>query len=168
MSETNKKMYTRICTRCNKPFNTSSIHKKTCHRCVPYNEDTNMYIRMCVKCGDEFESVNPNARYCQKCLKTMNIYQNEPREFTCKICGTKFTKRSRYAKYCDNCLEHATMNNKNICKDNEYFHNVYKGCIRPGSSIDEVAVAAKKAGMSYGKYVQKDYLIKTNNNKITR
>ena len=168
MPEPNKKIFTRVCIRCNKPFNTTSIHKRTCHECVPYNEETNKYIKICTKCGNEFESANSNARYCPECSKKLNVYQNEPREFTCEICGTKFIRRSTYAKYCDNCLKQAMKNNRNKCKNNEYFHDVYKGFIRPGSSIDEVAIAAKKAGMSYGKYVQKDYLIKTNNNKITR
>lgn len=39
------------------------------------------------------------------------------------------------------------------------------GFIRQGASLDEVCKAAKKAGMSYGKYVGLDYLQK---NKIKK
>jgi len=164
----NTKIFFRICKKCGSEFVTENRKKRTCYKCVPFDDDSKMYIHTCKICGAKFENNNQFTNYCDKCMKDRP--QLKLKEFKCVLCGKKFEMRSHYAKYCPECakmLNRGTTDDigkgrkkkKTDTKNAEFI-------IENTDTINDIAVAAAKVGMSYGEYVAKNYLIGINNNKI--
>ena len=69
----------------------------------------------------------------------------KPIDKTCVYCGKPFQSLSSRAKFC--CDEHRKLQNKVDCE------NIKNKKKLEGKSLTEVAKEARKAGMTYGRYV---------------
>ena len=161
------KIFLRTCKKCGTKFVTENKKKKTCYNCVPFNEKTKMYIHTCKTCGTKFEDNHQFTNYCDKCIKDRP--QIKLKKFNCVLCGKKFEAKSHYAKYCPDCSKMLNGRNANDLikrKKKKKIDTENGEFIAKNDTINDIAVAAYKAGMSYGNYVAKNYLIRINNNKI--
>ncbi len=73
----------------------------------------------------------------------------------CERCGKTFTPRGTVDKYCSDDCRYAVQKERSRTYNRNY--KAKKKAPKPEQkrSIGEIALAAKKAGMSYGEYVAK-------------
>lgn len=99
-------------------------------------------------CGKTFITDKNAKKYCsEKCYRMANRkkYIEKITEQTCAFCGKTFS-HSKKKKYCsDLCRQKA--NGRGLGKPRK------KG--KPSMTIEQVAVAARAEGLSYGQYVAK-------------
>ena len=108
-------------------------------------------IKNCLECGKEFETVNNRQKYCCEICRRKHGKIYDPlgeRIFKCQYCGKEFTSNQR-KKYC--CAEHGIKaNNKKR----------YKKKMHQSTSLSEVARLAREQGLTYGQYMQREYVKK--------
>ena len=109
-------------------------------------------MRECKHCGKVFDEGHTTRLYCSReCYDVVNrerakIKCNERIEKACEFCGTTFIK-TRYSRkiYCSEQCRKAVLKSEKITNNKKA---AYKG-----KSVVELAVEARKLGMSYGQYV---------------
>lgn len=122
----------------------------------------------CVKCGAFVEHpVNNQQKYCFTCSKAhQRKFRKLKQSVQCEICGEVFAPRVWNQKFCDKC--------RPLSKKKYYFETDYKNHTvhrKPvfesfekkknksaHRDVDKIALAASKAGMTYGQYVLKNGL----------
>ena len=123
----------------------------------------------CAKCGAFVKHpVNNQQKYCFTCSKAhqRKFKKLEKVSVQCDICGETFTPRVWNQKFCDKCRPLAK---KKYYFDTDYKnHSVHRKLVFESfekkknksiqRNVDKVALAASKAGMSYGMYVLKNGL----------
>jgi len=94
----------------------------------------------CLICNETFEAPN-GAKFCPTCRAAGRKI--------CTRCGTVFSSKGR-TRTCNACNTARMHEEKKEYAPREY---VKKHTPTDQKSLDEKAVAARKAGLSYGKYV---------------
>ena len=94
----------------------------------------------CLICNEMFEALN-GAKFCPECRAAGKKI--------CTRCGTVFSSKRR-TRTCNACNTARMHEEKKEYAPREY---VKKHIPKDQKSLDEKAVAARKAGLSYGKYV---------------
>ena len=94
----------------------------------------------CLICNETFEALN-GAKFCSACRAAGKKI--------CTRCGTVFSSKGR-TRTCNACNTARMHEEKKEYAPREY---VKKHIPKDQKSLDEKAVAARKAGLSYGKYV---------------
>ena len=76
------------------------------------------------------------------------------RILTCEMCGTDFETDKKYIKYCgDACAKEAQRRKAVERRAVAKTIKAVKNTIKRETTLTEIAVAAREAGMSYGQYV---------------
>lgn len=121
----------------------------------------------CVICGKKFIGASKSGKYCSSTCKQIGLKRvqaewREKRKITlkpikCKACGKKFTPINARSAYCSrSCYENEKR--KRACERAKNRRNeIRKIKINKSNQqmITEIALEARKAGMSYGQYVAK-------------
>ena len=94
----------------------------------------------CLICNETFEALN-GAKFCSACRAAGRKI--------CTRCGTVFSSKGR-TRWCNACNTALMHDEKKEYAPREY---VERHVPKDQKSLDEKAVAARKAGLSYGKYV---------------
>ena len=111
-------------------------------------------VKICKCCGKQFEHMSAVRLYCSsECYDKVNRARAKKRgtkgiqevEKNCEYCGKEFTQRGHKQIDC------SVECRKNIMKSSAWKQRVSKP--KKPSSIKEMAIEARKHGMSYGKYV---------------
>lgn len=101
-----------------------------------------MINKTCPHCRKQFVRSCNSQKYCSEKCRTAAIEKRKKSIAKCAFCGKKF-EITKIRKYCsDECK--AKAESRPDCFKRH----------KPRLSIDEVARLSRKAGMSYGKYVQ--------------
>ena len=100
----------------------------------------------CLICNETFEALN-GAKGCPEC-RTAHQKATAGRKI-CTRCGTVFSSKGR-TRWCNACNTALMHDEKKEYAPREY---VERHVPKDQKSLDEKAVAARKAGLSYGKYV---------------
>ena len=96
--------------------------------------------KACLICNEMFDALN-GAKFCPECRAAGRKI--------CTRCGTVFSSKGR-TRWCNACNTAWMHDEKKEYAPREY---VKKHTPNDQKSLDEKAVAARKAGLSYGKYV---------------
>ena len=94
----------------------------------------------CLICNETFDALN-GAKFCPECRAAGRKI--------CTRCGTVFSSKGR-TRWCNACNTAWMHDEKKEYAPREY---VKKHTPNDQKALDEKAVAARKAGLSYGKYV---------------
>lgn len=94
----------------------------------------------CLICNETFEALN-GAKFCSACRAAGRKI--------CTRCGTVFSSKGK-TRTCNACNTARMREEKKEYAPREY---VKKHTPTDQKSLDEKAAAARKAGLSYGKYV---------------
>ena len=106
-------------------------------------------MRECKYCGKVFDERGTTRVYCSlECSKIANLERSKrPEERKCAYCGETFiVKRSSSRIYCTS--ECKKMKNNSVKAENRKEKKKKKP-----PTVRDIAVEARKHGMSYGKYV---------------
>lgn len=160
----------RICKWCGKPFSAGYVSRKYCSdecskkacnakKAEHRREKTErmrkagQLTRICEVCGEKFESVRSDRRFCSpKCARAAR--RKDPQsgfgEAKCAICGKVYMRKSSNQLYCS--PECSKAGRAKVSKESKQRK---KALDRPlmRDSLQDVAVMAARAGMSYGRYV---------------
>ena len=117
----------------------------------------------CAICGKEFLARSNRAKYCS--VQCSNSLQAEkmrrryvpakPSTGICPVCGVEFDKRHRSRIYCSRACQ-----KKNEHMDRITYDRVPKPIVDRTQEVLDIDKKAKEAGMSYGKYVAMQQMIK--------
>ena len=94
----------------------------------------------CLICNETFEALH-GAKFCPECHAAVKK--------NCTRCGTVFSSKGK-TRTCNACNMARIHEEKKEYAPREY---VKKHIPNDQKNLDEKAVAARKAGLSYGKYV---------------
>lgn len=110
-------------------------------------------IIKCPWCGKEFERKQAAQKYCcAECRKKAGKHvmrQNQIRQykssklFECGWCGLMFESKTKEEYCCEECRQKAENRKRNRRKNKNKL------------SIEAIALASRKEGLSYGEYVMK-------------
>ena len=109
-------------------------------------------IMECPVCGNEFEKAGAKKFCSAKCRKARNkenirknhqVYKS-PKRFECGWCGLFFESKKKEDYCCEECRQKGE--NRKRSRGRRTKNTL---------SIDAIAVAARKEGLSYGQYVAK-------------
>ena len=104
----------------------------------------------CPTCGKEFERIGAKKFCSVKCRKKYNSQKpkseeyKSPKLFECGWCGLFFQSRKKEEYCCDECRKKGENRKRKRAKKKFGLN-----------SIDAIAIAARKEGLSYGQYVAK-------------
>lgn len=136
---------------------------------------TQLEMRKCVICGKEFmPKIRTNVCCSEECKKErekqkskewyrVNVKEKKPEKGICVVCGKKFAQKKVTQKCCSDECRHTLT----IQRQNAYFKEKYarekaerkeKQKQIPKTNhekIADIAIAARKEGLTYGQYVAK-------------
>lgn len=120
------------------------------------------FTKTCRYCGKEYISKRSFGLYCSTECKNRARYEliqesqnGLSRQATCPVCGKTFLKSGEHRKYCSSECQLIGSDKIKIkeLRSCRQMKKKEKKRPQPDMTLEEAAVAARKAGMSYGKWM---------------
>jgi ribosomal protein L37E len=116
----------------------------------------------CQHCGKPTVLKNPRQKYCVDCGYEVQRLRKAKRakraevavgeEFACEDCGKIIVRKAGNHYRCEECSDKKRIERQNQYKLRNGLFNVYTEPVKPKYTIAEMNQAARKNGMTYGRY----------------